>query len=297
MADHDQLFKELLRTFFRDFLALVAPEVSSAAIHFLQPKLYADWPRGAAREVDLLARVGEAKDLTFLLHTEVESRFNAEATRRLERYFHLLKARYDEPVLPILVNLRGGAAGVRRLTRRERIGRSSQVFSYISFGLGGCQAEDYLARPEPLAWGLAALMRPGPGGRARQKLACLSRIARGQISTLQAFALVNCVETYIQLNPEEAAELDRLWLLEGNEEARAMELTWADRMRAEGIQIGMEKGLEMTRQVLAKILQQRFGELPPTSRRRLAAIRSLDRLNRLAEQVLTARSLAELGLA
>lgn len=181
----------------------------------------------------------------------------------------------------------------------------SEVFAFTSFGLRGCRAQDYLTRREPLAWGLAALMKPGPDGKARQKLACLSRIAHGRLSDIQIFALFNCIQTYVKLNPEETAEFDRLWSLEANEEIRAMELTWADRMRAEGMEMGLArgreeglaKGLAMARQMLARILRQRFGELPASTRRRLAAVRSLDRLNRLAEQVLTARSLDELGLA
>jgi hypothetical protein len=306
MADHDQLFKELLRTFFLDFLALVAPklqaEVSAVAVHFLEQEMFTDWPHGSTREVDLLARAGEGEGCTFLIHTEIESSFGTEAARRLQRYFYLLKSRYDEPVFPILVTLRGGPAGVHRQILAETLAEHSQVFAYTSFGLSGCSAAEYFERPEPLAWGLAALMRPGAGGRAQQKLACILRIARAGLNDLQVFALVNCVESYLQLDPEEMAVFDRLRSLEENEEVQAMELTWADRMRAEGIQIGMEKGLEKgreegARQLLARLLQQRFGELSPAALLRLAGIHSLDRLTRLAEEVLTARSLEELELA
>jgi flagellar biosynthesis/type III secretory pathway protein FliH len=149
-------------------------------------------------------------------------------------------------------------------------------------------------------------MQPSPGGRSEQKIACLSRIARAKLPEIQGFALFNCVETYLQLSPEETAAFERLRSLETNKEVRVMELTWADRMRAEGRKEGKKEGRaegrekgreEGARLLLARLLEQRFGDLPVTARRRLAAVRSLERLNRLAEQVLSARSLDELGLA
>ena len=58
MVDHDRLFKELLTTFFLDFLALFAPELSRevepASVEFLEKELYTDVVAGDRHEVDLL---------------------------------------------------------------------------------------------------------------------------------------------------------------------------------------------------------------------------------------------------
>lgn len=173
-----------------------------------------------------------------------------------------------------------------------------QRFSYTSFGLRGCGAPDYLARPEPLAWALAALMRHSRAERPQLKLECLQRISRASLSSAETLVLVNCVETYLELTPEETAAFARLQSLDTNGEVAAVQETWADRMRAEGMEKGLEKGKQDgARQLLVALLVQRFGELPGACRRRIAAIRSLDRLTGLAQQVLTARSLSELGLA
>ena len=75
---------------------------------------------------------------------------------------------------------------------------------------------------------------------------------------------------------------------------RLAEMSWGDRLRAEGQRQGMEQG---ARKVLLRLLGQRFGRLPVTVRRRIEEIDSVDRLIRLAEKVLTARSLDDLGLA
>jgi len=326
MADHDQLFKDLLRTFFPAFLGLVAPqllgEVSLGEIRFLEQEIFSDWPRGRRWKVDLIARVRGLATRTVLVHVEVEADFRKSVARRLERYFHLVKARYGEPIFPILVLLRGGPPGISRQTLEQPLGGHCQTFHFTALGLSGCPAWEYLDRPEPLAWALAALMRHRRNQRVELKLACIRKVARARLSQLHTFILVNCIETYIQLTPEETAAFERLRSSEENEEVQAVQTTWADRMRAEGmeqgleqgIQRGIEKGIEQgleqglqkglqkgreegTRELLGKLLRLRFGELSPRTLKRLSAIRSLDRLTGMAEQVLTAQSLAELGLA
>ena len=79
---------------------------------------------------------------------------------------------------------------------------------------------------------------------------------------------------------------------------RLTEMSWGDRLRAEGWKEGRREGMEEGAQkVLLRLLSQRFGRVPAAVRRRIEEIDSVDRLIRLAERVLTARSLEDLGLA
>jgi hypothetical protein len=64
----------------------------------------------------------------------------------------------------------------------------------------------------------------------------------------------------------------------------------------------MEKGLERgkeqgARRILLRLLGLRFGPLPDIVRERVEAIDSLEMLTELADQVLVARSVDDLGLA
>jgi len=63
MIDHDRLFKELLSTFFIDFLDLFIPEIASTiapnSIVFLQQEYFADLVEGGEKVIDLYSR-GEA---------------------------------------------------------------------------------------------------------------------------------------------------------------------------------------------------------------------------------------------
>jgi len=84
-----------------------------------------------------------------------------------------------------------------------------------------------------------------------------------------------------------------------------MRMTWAEQLKKEGLEMGLERGLEQgreqgreqgARQTLLRQLRVRFGPLSDDVKRRVEAIRSLERLNEIAEQILVARSLEEMGL-
>jgi uncharacterized protein DUF4351/putative YhgA-like transposase len=310
MPSHDALFKSLLRGFFDGFLRLVVPALARrldlAALAPLDKELFTDWPQRRRREVDLLMRapyLGGRGDL--LVHVEIEVRARRQMPRRLWHYCNQIQASHGLEVLPVVVYLRGGRPGVHLERWQDRLLEPEHGdFRFIAFGLAGCQAEEWLAKPEPLAWGLAALMRSAPGDRAEHKLACLRRIAAERMPDLSRFLLVNCVETYLQLNADESARFASLATREEDQQVRATQMTWADRMREEGVQQGVEKGreegketgLSALRQVLLRQLGQRFGAVPDGVRQRVERIVSLERLTALAERVLEVRSLEELDL-
>jgi hypothetical protein len=312
MGLHDRLFKQLLQTFFGDLLRLVAPELAArlvpGAARFLDKETFPDWPRSERQEVDLLAEVPRADkpEEEILVHVEVEAQARADTAKRLFRYALQLQLRHGRPVLTILVNLRGGRPGVETLELTEDVGDLEvHRFRYLAFGLGACRAEDYLARPEPLAWALAALMRPPGLRRAEHKLACLRQIARAELTEAERFILLNCVETYRELGPEDERELAWLQSLEGNQEVAEMQLTWAEKMEARGEARGMEKGLERgleqglergrregETRILLGLLERRFGPLTAEARERVEGA-DADTLLRWGERLLTARRLEE----
>jgi hypothetical protein len=78
-------------------------------------------------------------------------------------------------------------------------------FRYVVFGLSGCSGVVYLSRSEPLAWALAALMRPGES-RAAHKLACHRRIAEARLADERRILLMDFVEAYLELTAAEARE-------------------------------------------------------------------------------------------
>jgi hypothetical protein len=75
MIDHDRLFKELISTFFVEFLDLFLPQVVSQidrdSIQFLPQDVFTDITSGEKKEIDLLAQVRyQQQETYFLIHVE-----------------------------------------------------------------------------------------------------------------------------------------------------------------------------------------------------------------------------------
>jgi hypothetical protein len=150
-------------------------------------------------------------------------------------------------------------------------------------------------------------MSRGEESRAAYKLRCQSRIVEARIPYERRILLLDFVEAYLELIPSEAAEYK--FSAGGNRgRARAMWMTWSERLKDEGkreglkrgeqkgLKLGKQEGARSLQQVLLRLLDQRFGPLPESVHRQVEAISSLPRLTRLAEQVLTVASLRALRL-
>ena len=77
--DHDALFKQLLRTFFFEFLELFLPDVAAYverdSITFLDKEIFTDVKGKKKHVADLVAQARfRGRDAFFLLHTEPMAR-------------------------------------------------------------------------------------------------------------------------------------------------------------------------------------------------------------------------------
>ncbi len=298
MAPHDPLFKSLLRSFFAGFLRLVAPDLAArldlSAVAFLDKEFVATAPPRTHGIADLLARAALTGTGRFLLiHVEIESRSRRGMGTRLRDYHRAIQARHEDPVLSIVVYLKGGPAGIREQELDGDLKAPGLTsFRYLSFGLSRCSAEEYLAKPEPLAWALAALMSRGGLSKAELKMRCFARLAEAPLKDGERRELANCIETYLELTPEEAEEISLL-VTSRTRRSRAMSLlykvSWADKMMLEGERRGI-------RDILFDDLEERFGSVPEEIRSRIESIQSVDRLKRLIRRARTAKSLRGLRL-
>ena len=259
----DQMFKDLLRTFFADFLSLFLSEVFDAidpdSITFLDTELFTDFPEGQQRLADLVAQVRtrDGTQAVVLLHTEVQAQRQDDFGRRMWQYNVLLRLREGVPTISIAIVLYGDTPGISLEHYGDTIfGRTYPLLDYWQIGLRDLQAADYLGADQPLAAALAALMQPGPAGRAALKLEALRRIGGSALDPARVFSLVTIVECFLPLRPEEESMLWQQLRQEGVLEMATTdlpwgELTWADRVR-----------LDAEREMLARLLRRRFGDVP-----------------------------------
>lgn len=297
MAPHDQLFKQLLEALLGDFLELVvphlAPRLDVGRRRFLSNETFTDHPQGDHRVLDLVAEIptwdgdGANSELV-LVHVEIERDWSAAMGKRLWDYTRTLVLRHDLPVLQVVLYLRGGPPGATRETvHRTFLGEVTKTFHYYSLGLSAASADEYVDLPQPLAWALAALLKtPGTSSPAEHLLACLEPIVETDaVDEATRCLLLNCVETYLQLDANDRKEY--AMLLEDRKFPRLedIEMTWGDR-----------KVLEGRRLTLCDLLEDRFGPLPAGIQRGVQALTTEDELRDLTRRILDARSLDELGL-
>lgn len=208
MPSFHAFFRELFQTFLGDFIQIAEPDFAGhllaeqARFPILDLSGWTDEERAAAGAVaDVPTRDGDC--VTVLIHSEPGPLGPAEVSRRLGRYFVGLETKYAQPVILTAVYLRGGRPGLNldSVPVNQVLDVEMARIFYTTFGLAESRAEHYLERPEPLAWALAALMRPVRQSQAEHRRACLRRIADAGLPDRQTALLTACVEEWMQ-NPE-----------------------------------------------------------------------------------------------
>jgi hypothetical protein len=106
--DHDRLFKELISTFFIEFIELFFPQVIDYldinSFTLLDKEVFTDVTEGEKHEADLIAKVKfRGKPSFFLIHIEAESSSRANFNRRIFRYFARLHEKFNLPIYPIVI--------------------------------------------------------------------------------------------------------------------------------------------------------------------------------------------------
>ncbi len=179
MIDHDRLFKELISTFFLEFLDLFFPDMQAyldpESITFLDKEVFTDVTVGDRYETDLLAQVQFQNQTSFfLVHIENQATTQANFAKRMFRYFARLHEKYDQPVYPIVVFSYDRPRSVAANQYTVRFPDFDVLqFNYQVVQLNQLNWRDYLAQANPVASALMAKMQIAPADRPKVKAECL----------------------------------------------------------------------------------------------------------------------------
>ncbi len=289
---YDQLFKDLLKTFFKEFIELFFPEVTSRLnwreIEFLEQEVFTNVPEGSRRTADLVAKVAthEGEPELILVHVEVEHPWRCTFPYRMFEYYVLLRLRHRLSVFPIAILPERKVKGFEQEAYCEELfGHELLSFNYFHIGLPGISVDDYWAEDNPISWGFASLMDSGERERALLLIECYRRVGESSLDEAKRALLINFITTCYQLTPDEETDFQRLLAEEEYQEVREMQGTYFDKLERQGMQ-----------KLLMRQLQVKFGPLPQEVADRVQKIESEDELTKIAERFITASSLAELGL-
>lgn len=295
MIDHDRLFKELLSTFFLEFLDLFLPEMANTlerdSIRFLPQEYFADLTTGEDKVIDLLVEVRQAgEEIGFLVHVEAQSYTEADFARRMFFYFARLHQKYLQRIYPIVVF--SFEDPQREEPHTYRVEFSSQKvleFSFDSIQLNRLNWRNYLHQRNPVAAALMAKMKIAPIDRPKVKAECLRLLATLRLDPARTRLISGFVDTYLNLSREEEQVFQgEIGRLEAAEQEEVMEIvtSWMQ----QGIEQGIEQG---ERSLILRQLTRRVGELPDALRTQISTLPLLQ-LETLGESLLDFTSLADL---
>ncbi len=294
-VDHDRLFKELLTTFFVEFVEAFLPDVAayldSASIEFLDKEVFTDITQGQRYESDIVVKARfQGQEAFFLLLIENQSTPQSGFPKRMFTYFARFHEKYDMPIYP--VEIYSFDRPLRRQPATYQVGFPGFVVNRFQFRviqLNRLRWRDYVATPNPAATALMSKMQIAQRDRVRVRLQCLRLIATLRLDPARSQLIAGFVRTYLQMTRLELAELQQeVGLLPREEQNTMITLT------NEWIEVGEEKGkIDAERGVILRLGTRRFGEPDATTRAALET-EDLPRLEILVDRLLEVESWAEL---
>jgi predicted transposase/invertase (TIGR01784 family) len=254
--DHDQNFKELISTFFLEFLELFLPEIASTidpnSISFLQQEYFADLIEGEEKVIDLLVEVKRAgQDTTFLVHIEAQASSRSNFNRRMFHYFATLDRRHLKEIYPIVVfSFDEPYRPEQNRYAVEFPNLKVLEFRFQAIQLNRLNWRDYLDRQNPVAAALMAKMKIAKNDRAKVKAECLRLLVTLQLNPAKTRLISKFVDTYLRLNAREErvfqAEIDKLGVTQKEEIMKNL-TSWEER----GVEKGIEQGRDAERRAIA----------------------------------------------
>ncbi|HLO88419.1 MAG TPA: DUF4351 domain-containing protein [Nostocaceae cyanobacterium] len=301
MIDHDRLFKELLTTFFWEFIELFFPEITTYlerdTITFLDKEVFTDVTAGEKYETDLIAQARfRGQQSFFLVHLEHQSYYQEAFDLRMYRYFARLYEKYALPVYPIALfsydNPKKAEPNFHQVAFPNKL---VLQFNYDVIQLNRLNWREFLQQQNPVASALMAKMNIAPSDRPRVKSECLRLLANLQLDPARMQLISGFVDTYLRLNAQEEnifkTEIAKFTPVQ-QEVVMQIVTSWME----QGLQQGREEGIQKGElNVVLRILTRRISEIRPELQERLETL-SLTQLEDLVEILLDGDLLTEAEL-
>ena len=207
--DHDRLFKELISTFFIEFIELFLPAIASDidrdSIQFLPEEVLSDVTAGEKKLIDLLAKVKyQEKETYFLIHVEAQSYSQQDFAKRMFKYFARLYEKYDLPIYPVVIFSFDEPLRAEPKTHTIKFPNLDVLrFEFAAIQLNKISWRDYLTQQNPVAAALMAKMNISPPERPQVKAECLRLLTTLRLDPARMQLISGFIDTYLNLNEAE----------------------------------------------------------------------------------------------
>src|SRR5699024_3208450 len=210
--DHDRLFKELIQTFFREFIEVFFPEESAhidfSSVTFLEQEVFTDIVEGERRQIDILAKVKmKQREQIILIHVEPQASYQSQFNERMLIYCSILYEKHRKPILPIAVFSYNEHKEVPDTFSISYPTMTVLSFQYLKLHLITKNWRTFIKQDNPIAAALLSKMGYTEKERIQVKLEFLRMISRMTLDPAKTALLYGFFETYLKLNKEEEEEM------------------------------------------------------------------------------------------
>jgi hypothetical protein len=301
--DHDQLFKQLLTTFFLEFLELFVPELFAVidphSLEILPQEYFTEINAGERRAMDIIVRIDllgrpnapASSKVSVVINCEHQSSSETDFHRRMFFYFAQLHREYLQIVYPIaLFSFDQPLRAEQSRYQVKAPGLQILDFNFLTIQLNRLDWREFLTRSNPVAAALMAKMKIDPADRPKVKVECLRMIANLKLDKARTFQVSGFIDNYLRLNPIEEqqfqVEVDKIKLPQERENVMEITTSWME----QGIVTGRESE---GRSLVTKQLTRKLGNLSPEMLARVNGL-NLERVEALAEDLLDFTSVGNL---
>jgi hypothetical protein len=288
--DHDRLFKELVTTFFVEFIELFFPQIALEldrdSIEFLDKEIFTDISSGEKHEVDLLVKVKlRGREVFILIHIENQASAKSDFPRRMFQYFALLLGKYGLPVYPIAIfSYDAPLVPAEDRYQLDLFGLPILRFQFHPIQLNRLNWRDFLSKPNPVASALMTKMNIAPEDRPRVKLKCLRMLATLKLDPARTELIGVFMNSYLRLTANEMNVYNReLQALEPEKKEFIMEVI------NEWTEMGSVQG---RLKLVLRQLRHRFGNVPPELTEQLSHLPA-EKIDDFAEAIFDFKTLTD----
>jgi predicted transposase YdaD len=246
---HDQLFKQLIHVFFKEFLEAFFPDVHQHvdfnAIHPLSEEVFTDLYEGESRRADIVIETMlKGTESLLIIHVEPQSYTQQGFHERMYHYFSLLYNKYRKPILPIAV-----------FSYDENHYEPDQfsitfpflhvlTFNFLKLELRKMNWRSYIKSNNPIAAALISKMGYNEEDKVQVKKEFLIMMTRMELDPARTRMIFGFFERYLTLNEQEEEELMKeIKHTEGMEDIMNLPISWEEK--------GIEKGIEKEKRNVA----------------------------------------------
>ncbi len=293
--DHDQLFKELLRVCFVDFLELFLPEVlrylDTQSLEFVEQESFSEITEGRKRSVDLLVKARfRGQPTYFLIHVEIQADKRGWSGKRMFYYFAVQTYKHDLPVYPIAIfswdNPRTPEPGQYLV---EFPDRRVLEFNCAVIQLNLLDWRDFLKRDNPAASALMAKMGVRPEDRPKVRAACLGMIVRLKLPEKKRRPIMRFIDAYLPLSATQEEEFEQE-IKKFRPKERKVAMEYVTSWERKGIEIGRVEGKV---EAAISLLARQIGQLSNATTKRISRLSS-EKVDALLGALLDFKSKADL---